>query len=256
MAEMLLERGADPNAAVYASGTPVSEAYGRNDQTMIALLERYGGVAEPWILAQYRQTDRVKARLADAADPEALAEQMLGAAACGGDPEIVAAVLEQVVWPRDDPRWFSVLEQPLRLWHHGSGYWARPEWDRATYLECFRLLLERCDPNIRGRLTDGAPFGLSLLHSVAGSRDHVTPDERVAFATMLLDVGAKLDVRDQLLKSTPLGWACRWGRVELVRLYLEHGADRVEADAEPWATPEAWARKMGHGEVRALLRRV
>ncbi|MCI0436131.1 MAG: hypothetical protein L0271_21190, partial [Gemmatimonadetes bacterium] len=43
MAEMLLERGADPNGQVYASGTPLSEAYGQRDERMIALLERYGG---------------------------------------------------------------------------------------------------------------------------------------------------------------------------------------------------------------------
>jgi ankyrin repeat protein len=43
MAEILLSHGADPNADVYASGTPVSEAFGRPDWKMIALLERYGG---------------------------------------------------------------------------------------------------------------------------------------------------------------------------------------------------------------------
>ena len=40
LAEMLLDRGADPNAQVYASGTPLSEAYGQRDEKMIALLER------------------------------------------------------------------------------------------------------------------------------------------------------------------------------------------------------------------------
>jgi ankyrin repeat protein len=56
------------------------------------------------------------------------------------------------------------------------------------------------------------------------------------------------------LKSTPLGWACRWGRVEVVKLLLERGADPVEKDAEPWATPRAWAEKMGRAEVLAVLR--
>jgi hypothetical protein len=44
-------------------------------------------------------------------------------------------------------------------------------------------------------------------------------------------------LRDDLHKSTPLGWACRWGRVEMVKLFLACGADPVEADAEPWDTP-------------------
>src|SRR5262249_26728148 len=49
------------------------------------------------------------------------------------------------------------------------------------------------------------------------------------------------------------GWACRWGRLEVVKLLLERGADPVEADAEPWATPRAWAEKMGHDAVLTLL---
>src|SRR5262245_15051434 len=68
-----------------------------------------------------------------------------------------------------------------------------------------------------------------------------------------LDACAQTDVVDDLLKSTPLGWACRWGRIEVVKLLLERGADPVEADAEPWATPRAWAEKMGHQAVLALL---
>jgi ankyrin repeat protein len=72
---------------------------------------------------------------------------------------------------------------------------------------------------------------------------------------MLIDHGARLDLRDDLLKSTPLGWACRWGWKELVEELLRRGAPAHEADAEPWATPLAWARKMGHGEILALLER-
>jgi ankyrin repeat protein len=104
-------------------------------------------------------------------------------------------------------------------------------------------------------LTDGHQFGLTILHSVAGSRECVTADERVAFATLLLDAGARLDLRDDVLRSTPLGWACRWGHLELVKLYLERGADPLEADAERWATPLAWAKKKSHAEVEDYLRR-
>ena len=80
------------------------------------------------------------------------------------------------------------------------------------------------------------------------------PEERLAFARAALDAGARLDLRDHLLKSTPLGWACRWGREDLVRLLLERGADPAETDAEPWATPLAWAEKKGHTTISALLR--
>ena len=54
-------------------------------------------------------------------------------------------------------------------------------------------------------------------------------------------------------KSTPLGWACRWGRAGLVQLFLECGADPLEADAEPWAALRAWPEKMGHDAALAVL---
>jgi ankyrin repeat protein len=100
---------------------------------------------------------------------------------------------------------------------------------------------------------DHGAFGLTILHSVAASREHLTAEERAGFAAILLDAGAKLDVRDNLLKSTPLGWACRWGRIELVKLLLARDADALEPDAEAWATPRAWAEKMGHKAVLDLL---
>jgi ankyrin repeat protein len=71
---------------------------------------------------------------------------------------------------------------------------------------------------------------------------------------LLIDYGAQLDIRDDLLQSTPLGWACRWGRRELVELLIQRGAPVRETSAEAWATPEAWAEKMGHGEILAILK--
>jgi hypothetical protein len=121
-------------------------------------------------------------------------------------------------------------------------------WDKGTYLTCFRLLLDRCNPDLRGRPTDGGQFGLTTLHNIV-ARGGMTPDERVAFAAAILDCGARLDLRDHLLKSTPLGWACRWGHLPLVRLLLDRGADPIEADAEPWATPRAWAERMNRPDV-------
>ena len=256
MAEMLLDRGADPNADVYASGTPMFMAYsGHTDYDLVALLRRHGGRVEPFIAGYYRRTDLARDMLDSADDKQPVAEELLGAAATGGDPEIVRMALAHVDWPHDDPRWFPVLEQPLRIWNHGTAPWARHDWDRDTYQECFALVLERCDPNIRGRLGNQPPFGLTVLHSVAGSREHVTAAERLCFATMLLDAGARLDIRDYLLDSTPFGWACRWGRMEMVELMLDRGADPVEADAPAWARPMAWAERMGHQDVVGVLLR-
>jgi ankyrin repeat protein len=252
MAETLLKRGADPNASIYASGDPVFSAYSEGDEQMISLLERYGGVPTTGTAASFRQTELARKMLAGEAryrleGPATLAEELLSGAACGGDPEIVRLALAHVDWARDDPRWFGMLEQPLRKWTHGS---ISETWDKSTYLTCFRLLLDRSDPNLRGR----PQFDLTTLHNIV-ARGDMTPEERVAFATAILDRGARLDLRDHLLKSTPIGWACRWGQLPLVKLFLDRGADPIEADAESWATPRAWAEKMNHTDVLAELRK-
>jgi len=256
MARMLLERGADPNAQVYASGSPVHCAYGRRDPAMIELLESFGGQVGPITVGLYRHTEvarkmlsgEIACRLEDGRFAgSTLAEQLLWGAACGGDPEIVSICLDRILWPRGDARWYPMLEQPVRFWNHMDGAWAQPDLDRSGYLACFKLLLERADPNIRGR------FGITILHDLAASRAHVTAADHIAFATALLDAGARLDLRDELLESTPLGWACRWGRIELVRLLLASGADPAERDAEPWTAPKAWAARMHHSDILAAL---
>ena len=86
-----------------------------------------------------------------------------------------------------------------------------------------------------------------------GESGWVTEEEALAFAITLLDAGARTDVRDDLLKSTPIGWACRWGRTPIVRELLRRGVDSLEADAEPWATPRAWAEKMKHHGILTML---
>jgi hypothetical protein len=43
------------------------------------------------------------------------------------------------------------------------------------------------------------------------------------------------------------------GGLDLVSLLLERGADAIEADAEPWATPRAWAQKAGNTALEAIL---
>jgi ankyrin repeat protein len=112
-----------------------------------------------------------------------------------------------------------------------------------------KLILEHgVDPD----MADGA--GYTVLHHLASDYCRAPNQERAIRATMLLDAGASLTKHDSLLQSTPVGWACRWGRIELVRLYLERGADALEADAERWATPLAWATKRGHHEIIELLR--
>ena len=46
----------------------------------------------------------------------------------------------------------------------------------------------------------------------------------------------------------PLGVEGSWFEV-----LMRRGAAVEETDADPWATPMAWARKMKHGEILMLL---
>ena len=166
-------------------------------------------------------------------------EQILWSGASGRSAEIVRMALKRINWPRDDPRWFWMLWRPL------PGHRDLNEAEQADSRATFRLIFERCDPNLR------APeSGQTMLHEVI-ARDHGVG---VALATMLLDAGARTDIRDEFLKSTPLGWACRWGRVALVELLLARGADPIEPGAEPWATPLAWAERRHHAGITSILR--
>jgi len=134
---------------------------------------------------------------------------------------------------------FSMLWRPL------PGHEDLNDAEQADCRESFRLILERCDPNLRA-----GESRQTMLHEVI-ARDHGVG---VSLASMLLDAGARTDARDEFLKSTPLGWACRWGRVELVTLLLTRGADPIESEAEPWATPLAWAERRQHAGIASILR--
>ena len=248
MAEILLAHGANPNTNVYASSCAMYEAHKRRDESMIALLERHGGRLSAVAIAELGLVEHAARLLAETAagrTPDGVAgkgssivqDLLWGAIECPS-PEIVRLALRATDWPPDDPRWHGILE---------NGLYLRPESDRPCHLEAFRLVLDRCNPNVRSRR------GTTLLHEVAASRGGLTAGDRVAYTALLLDRGARLDIRDDLLQSTPLGWACRWGRPEMVKLLLERGADRIEATAPPWASPSAWAKKTDRRDVLALL---
>jgi ankyrin repeat protein len=262
MAQILLDHGADPNARAEVGDTPMSSAYRQKHQAMLDLLARYGGVVSAstaayhndFAIARQRIEEEDAGRLPPGAvtPGRTVAEDLLDGDC--GEPEIIRLALERIDWPPDDPRWYGALRGPRSFWSYVPWIYS-PLWQprRSGYLESFRLILARCHANARGS------FGRTILHDVMamgfhdGASGWITEEEALAFAVTLLDAGARTDVRDDLLKSTPLGWACRWGRVPIVEELLRRGVDPIESDAEPWATPRAWAEKMGHREIVALL---
>ena len=205
---------------------------------MKQLLLEHGATPQPWTIAMAQDVAEAR-RMLEADTGEELAREFVWSAACNGCPAIVELALPRLQWAANDPRWHWILIQPIRS--------VGDREDDADFFACMALLLGHgIDPNVTRR-------GETALHYTA-ARANPTGAQRVRFAAMLLDRGARLDVRDELLQSTPLGWACRWGRREMAELLIERGAAVSEPDADPWATPLAWAEKMGHAGIAELLR--
>lgn len=248
-ARLLLERGADPNGRVYAGGTPIHRALNNRDTRMQSLLLSYGAFLDPETAALEGQT--FAAAMALHLQPE-LADALLGPAACGGDPDLVGLCLRRVKWEKDDPRWAKVMDEAMSLWacHPHRKF---PDFDRSRYPFILEQVLKHgANPNVTPR------FGYRPLHRLAATGEvwgHVVlrEEERLVFGRLLLDHGADPNPLDDILLSSPLGWAVRWGRTGLVRLLLERGAD-PNAGGAPWAKPLAWAEKKGHAEIAGLLR--
>ena len=237
IAELLISRGADVNAVFNGNADALYCAERTGDEQMQALLLKHGARTTVERVAGQKDRGTAQAILEGRIPGTSLnvqqptltdlAEQMLWAAG-SRDPEIVRMCLPYMTRKPDDPWWNYVLMH-------------------ATLPESVKLVLDHgVDPDVTG------VGGHTTLHHLATTT--VGDEHRMARATLLLDAGASLSKRDQLLQSTPLGWACRWGRIELARLYLQRGADPVEADAEAWATPLAWATKGGHSEICRLLK--
>lgn len=238
IARVLLDRGADPNGNVYASGWPLSNAWNHEGGAVKCLLLERGARLQPHTVAANHDVAGARRLLQDIPS-EHVEEELLWSAADHGCPEIVALALDRIQWPLNDRTSHWVLMQPIR----GAGN--DPAQNEGHFASLDLILRKGIDPNV-------ARMGATTLHFTA-ARGGLDGASRARFAAMLIDHGAQLHLRDDLLKSTPLGWACRWGRLEISEVLIAHGALVEETDAEPWATPIAWAKKMNHSQIHALL---
>ena len=239
IAQVLLDAGADPNANVYASGWPIRNAWHHDDPAIKELLLARGAKVPPFMVAELHDVERARELLHGTPD-ESTVTALLEAAGDTGCPEIVAMCLPHINWKPNDERWRWYLSQPMR----GIGNDGR---DHEGHFRSMELLLSHnMDVN-------AASFGQTCLHFVAGWHGELSEEDRARFTEMLLQHGARVDLRDEILQSTPLAWACRWGREQMANLLLRHGAPVEEPDAEPWATPIAWAQKAGHTNIVSLL---
>ncbi|HXA51847.1 MAG TPA: ankyrin repeat domain-containing protein, partial [Candidatus Acidoferrum sp.] len=231
MAKLLLEHGANPDTAPESSGSAISHT--RKDPEMRKLLLEHGAHEEP------RASDDLAKLLNDNALEEL--EQRL--------KERGALENQGVAFWNE-----GVLAGPARdgnvaavelLMRYGARVPDVTKWGRYYYFkhtDVARVLLENgMNPNHMNW------HHVTLLHDMAQDGD-------LAKARLLLDHGADVNAIDEEYRSTPLGFAARWGQREMVQLLLERGADPNRSGAS-WSTPLAWARKKGRAEIEADLLR-
>ena len=249
----LLAGGARADIDIYASGSAIEQSMLHGHVDVAELLFLHGAVGHP---LTYCVTDDIAA-LAEhlRANPDAR-EGLMWSALCAGNEAVVEHELAYGD-PVPAERQFNLLEQAIRGWRIGNLKIGNDGWDRRSYGRNLQRLVDAgFDLTVRNSRTSRADFTI-LHHLAARSCNPVhyghTAAEVVDFARILVDGGAEIDALESQLLSTPLGWAARYGQLELCRFLLSRGADPDRADAE-WSRPLAWAERYGHEEIASLLR--
>jgi ankyrin repeat protein len=225
MVKLLLAHGADPNAHSESAGNALFVA---KTPEIRALLAAHGGTLDPYDLVWLDLDDEVMRRVTE--DPQS-AE--LG---CGG---VFTAVVTR--GKRDLLK--RLLDAGIRVPSLVTGCQSY----LMEQLDMFQALLES------GMNPDTSNWQRqTMLHQLCGSgKEDPGAVER---AKLLLDAGANISARDDDLWSTPLGWAARNNRPEMVEFLLSRGAPTNLPDDKPWSTPLAWATRRGHTRIVEMLR--
>ncbi|WAC12585.1 ankyrin repeat domain-containing protein [Dyadobacter pollutisoli] len=223
--KLLLAHGAHPNVPVESSADTLTAAMSRNDQELVDLLCSHGAARSVEILAYYGDL-RTAAAVFNANPDLANDVVALENAAGEGQDNFVRLML----------RYYPDLPKRAAV-----GVASQGNADPIKSMETAELLFEHgMDPNFSNWL------GIRPLHRFAERDDLIS-------AKLFVEKGAELDVVDDQICATPLGWAAKSGRIELVRFLLEKGADPTIPADKPWALPIEWARRRGHSEIVTVL---
>ncbi len=222
-AELLLKRGADPNAEVDSSGSclaTVEYNHGTKGHRLQDLLREYGAVTPPLAM-----DDATLERAVREGDGIVQHPQFLHKLMGQNNPELIGIFLETTPDVGD-------LFRLTDIW--GGNYPSDPDTVRALAAHGIDLFRANW-------------IGRTFLHGCAEKGD-------VAAARVFLELGADIEAIELEFGGTPLAAAARFGQVEMVRFLLDQGADPAAPVDSPWAQPLYWAEKEGHGEVVALLK--
>ena len=248
---LLLERGAnprwdEPNAP---HGTSLHAASRLGNLAIVKLLLHYG--ADP-----HEDIDSTSSAAAFAASPEirALLESR------GKGPDIWEAT-----WVDDNEELRRVAAAPAgHAFRIGAAItMSADNPDRLARLLHAGLRMPAVHTGCQGYLVNAAALRSLLAHGMSPDQmnwQHQTLLHRASTletsecAAILLDAGATIAARDEEYRSTPLAWAARTKRRQVVELLLSRGAPVDLPDDEPWATPLAWAERRGHQQIASILR--
>jgi ankyrin repeat protein len=252
MVSLLIEAGANPLAEGWSGrplgdDTPLARARDREQPEIERLLEDAASRPLPDLPPRPEsppdaldELERAMSKCGHKGDIKgalALLEQHPNLAYAGlyeavhqGHSKLARLLLERGADPTKPWRWSCWLT-PLM---HSLRY-DRPNFEMASML---------MDHGVTANDANG--MGMTILHILIGLG---TP----AAASWILDRGADINRRDNEFESTPLAWAARVGRAEMVELLLSRGALRSLPDDEPWSMPAAWARRHGHPHILQLL---
>jgi len=229
VARLLLEHGANPNAGLDSCMHCVNITrvyHGEQAQPLEELLRRHGAYTQPYHMSVRQMKQAIRDGHEVTRHCEFLGNMMgkhnaaLFDLYLASDPTVVDRMADELAYP-----WSEALVR--------------------------KLLARGLDPNRPDWL------GKTFLHSCAERGDR-------SIAAVFLDTGADIDARGIEFSETPLATAVRSGlgsqepklvqrRRRMVEFLLKRGAATNLPDDEPWATPLAWARKLGLADIEEIL---
>ncbi|HWY86089.1 MAG TPA: ankyrin repeat domain-containing protein [Gemmataceae bacterium] len=229
IARLLLENGANPNAGLDSCMHCVNITrvyHGEQAKPLEQLMRRHGAYTQPYHMNVRQMKRAIRDGHEVTRHPEFLGNLMAKRNAklldlyLDSDPAVVERMGDELVCP-----WSAALVS--------------------------KLLARGLDPNRPDWL------GKTFLHACAASGDQ-------SIAAVFLKAGADINARGLEFNETPLAAAVRSGlggkepepaqrRRGMVEFLLKRGAATNLPDDEPWATPLAWARKLGLADIEEVL---
>jgi len=229
VARLLLEHGANPHAGLDGCQHCVNITrvyHGDQAKPLEELLRRHGAYTQPYHMTTRQMKQAIRDRHEVTRHPEFLGNLM-----AKRNAKLLDLYLDS--GPTAVDRMGDELACP---------------WSAALVR---KLLARGLDPNRPNWL------GKTFLHVCAASGNR-------SIAAVFLEAGADINARGLEFNETPLAAAVRSGlggnepalaqrRRRMVEFLLKRGAATKVPDDEPWATPLAWARKLGLADIEQIL---